>query len=101
MGLASSVAFMPTSSTSGGSFAPIENSPPGIQTIPTGAGPGAAAGVGTVGAKVLAVLALGAGAAEDAASDAGREHDETRDSMSEMATCAGNHGRFAADGESG
>jgi hypothetical protein len=36
---------------SGGSWAPIENSPPGIQAIPDGASPGDAALFGTVGRK--------------------------------------------------
>src|SRR5579862_8038933 len=49
MGRASLVAFIPTSSMSGGSLAPIENSPPGIQTIPSGGDPGAVALLTTVG----------------------------------------------------
>ena len=43
---------MPTSFMSGEVCAPIENSPPGIHTIPCGALPGAGAGFGTVGRKV-------------------------------------------------
>jgi hypothetical protein len=43
------VAFMPTGSMSGGSWAPIENFPPGIQAMSRGAGPGAGAAFGTVG----------------------------------------------------
>src|SRR3954451_8964261 len=49
MGRASWVAFMPTSSMSGGSLAPIENSPPGIQTMPAGAVAGAEPALATVG----------------------------------------------------
>src|SRR5215472_15613362 len=41
MGRASNVALIPTLSRLGGSFAPMENSPPGIQTIPMGEDPGA------------------------------------------------------------
>src|SRR5271165_995183 len=55
MGRASFVAFMPTSSMSGGSFAPIENSPPGIHAIPAGAGVGAFAVLATVGPKPAVV----------------------------------------------
>src|SRR5215469_9393359 len=51
MGLASSVAFMPTLSISGGSLPPMENSPPGIQTMPSGAGAGAPAVFAMVGWK--------------------------------------------------
>src|SRR6185437_13869589 len=42
---------MPTSFMSGGSCAPIENSPPGIQTISGGFSPGAGAVLGLVGPK--------------------------------------------------
>jgi len=77
---------MPTSPSLGESAAPIENSPPGIHTIPAGARRGAVAVFGTVGPKVLVVLALVAGPAEEAASVAGREHDETSASISKMAT---------------
>jgi hypothetical protein len=42
IGLESIVALMPTSFIPGISAAPIENSPPGIQTMPFGAGFGAA-----------------------------------------------------------
>src|SRR6266436_467613 len=41
MGRESAVACIPTSFISGGSCAPMENSPPVIQTIPRGALPGA------------------------------------------------------------
>jgi hypothetical protein len=37
---------------SGGSLAPIENSPPGIQTMPSGADPGSGVLLATVGSKV-------------------------------------------------
>src|SRR5678815_647918 len=44
------VACMPTTSLiSGGSCAPMENSPPGIQTMPSGAGPGGRVALSTVG----------------------------------------------------
>src|SRR5215471_8739940 len=56
MGRASSVAFMPTSSISGGSPAPMENSPPGIQTIPSGARRGAGSRFSTVGWNSLVVV---------------------------------------------
>ena len=48
---------MPTSFMSAptGSAAPIENSPPGIQIIPTGAGPGGAGAFGTVGSNASAL----------------------------------------------
>ena len=42
---------MPTSPSPGESAAPIENSPPGIQTIPGGAVRGAGAVLGVVGPK--------------------------------------------------
>src|ERR1700746_165078 len=48
MGRESIAAFMPTSFISGGSCAPIENSPPDIQAIPCGAGPGAGVWFGIV-----------------------------------------------------
>lgn len=48
---------MPTSSSLGESAAPIENSPPGIQTIPVGACLGAGAVFGTVGPKPLVAVA--------------------------------------------
>src|SRR5262249_61875364 len=51
MGRESLVAFMPTSPSLGESAAPIENSPPGIQTIPGGAGRDAGAVLGVVGPK--------------------------------------------------
>src|SRR5215471_14298903 len=51
MGRESRVAFMPASSGPGGSPAPMENSPPGIQTIFGGAGPGGGVLLGTVGLK--------------------------------------------------
>src|SRR5262245_23539801 len=51
MGRESLVACMPTSPSMGESAAPIENSPPGIQTIPGGAARGAGAVLGTVGPK--------------------------------------------------
>src|SRR5204863_7633071 len=43
--------------------APIENSPPGIQTIPSGALPGADASFGTVGANVAVRFTSAAAAA--------------------------------------
>ena len=55
MGRASFVAFMPTSSMSGGSFAPMENSPPGIHTIPAGVFAGGTSLLGTVGPKPFVV----------------------------------------------
>src|SRR5262250_2793974 len=51
IGRESLVAFMPTSPSLGESAAPIENSPPGIQTIPGGAARGAGAVLGVVGPK--------------------------------------------------
>src|SRR5271157_3381888 len=54
MGRASSVAFMPTSSMSGGSLAPMENSPPGIHTIPAGGKFGALDGLEIVGPNIAA-----------------------------------------------
>src|SRR5215470_13134334 len=56
MGRESLVACMPTSPSPGESAVPIENSPPGIQTIPGGAGRGAGAVLGTVGPKPLLVV---------------------------------------------
>src|SRR5215471_7759416 len=52
MGRESLVACMPTSPSLGESAAPIENSPPGTQTIPGGAARGAGAVLGTVGPKL-------------------------------------------------
>src|SRR5262244_815120 len=49
MGRASTAACMPTGFMSGGSCAPIENSPPGIQTMPSGGWEGACEELGTVG----------------------------------------------------
>src|SRR5450755_3562019 len=46
---------MPTSSMSGGSLAPMENSPPGIHAIPAGVFAGGASLLGTVGPKPLVV----------------------------------------------
>ena len=43
------MAFIPTPFMSGGSAAPMENSPPAIQTMPWGAGPGGVAGLEMVG----------------------------------------------------
>src|SRR5262245_26728888 len=54
IGRASSVACMPTTFMSGGSVAPIENSPPGIQTIPGGAGAGGGIGFAIVAVKLAA-----------------------------------------------
>src|SRR5215467_2233219 len=51
MGRESRVAFMPASSEPGASAAPIENSPPWIQTILGGAGPGGGVLSDTVGAN--------------------------------------------------
>src|SRR5580765_2693960 len=54
MGRASVVAIIPTSFMSGGSCAPMENSPPAIHTIPWGAGPGGVPGLGIVGPNAVA-----------------------------------------------
>src|SRR5438477_198429 len=51
MGRASSMASSPPHSDSRGSAFPIENSPPGTQTIPSGASPGAGVLLGIVGPK--------------------------------------------------
>src|SRR5215468_2687756 len=48
------MAFRPTLSMSGGSDAPMENSPPGIQAMPSGVRPGAVSRFGTVGPKLAA-----------------------------------------------
>src|SRR5262245_66564587 len=56
MGRESLVACMPTAPSPGESAAPIENSPPGIQTIPGGAGRVASAVLGTVGPNPLLVV---------------------------------------------
>src|SRR5215510_2810608 len=63
---------MPTSFASipCGAAAPIENSPPGIQTIPSGAGPGGVTAFATVGMNVD-VVAGGDGAASGVAAGAG------------------------------
>src|SRR5271157_264208 len=58
MGRASWVAFMPTGFMSGGSLAPMENSPPGIQTMPGGGEPGAGVLFALVGPKPLDAAAL-------------------------------------------
>src|SRR5215469_13918269 len=65
MGRESLAACMPTSPSLGESAAPIENSPPGIQTIPVGACLGAAAVFGTVGPKPLVAVAGEGAAAPD------------------------------------
>src|SRR5215469_1934861 len=52
---------MPASLVAGGSMAPIENSPPGIHTIPSGVREGAGAGFGTVGRKLPSELTLATG----------------------------------------
>src|SRR5215471_14419175 len=52
MGRESLVPCMPTSPSPGESAAPIENSPPGIQTIRGSAARGAGAVLGTVGPKL-------------------------------------------------
>src|SRR5258707_1373343 len=66
MGRESPVAFMPTIFISGGSLAPMENSPPGIHAMPAGAAPGAAVEFRTVGPKTgrgsVEALTLGNGA---------------------------------------
>src|SRR5271156_1744833 len=70
MGRESCVACMPTwsCSMSGGSCAPMENSPPGINTMPGWALPGESVLLGTVGAKdTPADIVRGAGSAEGAA----------------------------------
>src|SRR4051812_40112848 len=55
---------MPTSFISGGSLAPIENSPPGIQAIPSSAAAGDGALFATVGSNETgAVTVRGASAA--------------------------------------
>src|SRR5271169_4379680 len=54
MGRASSVAFIPTSSMSGGSLAPMENSPPGIHTMPAGGKFVALDGLEMVGPNITA-----------------------------------------------
>src|SRR6516165_1430680 len=51
MGRESRVACMPTSPSLGESAAPMENSPPGIQTMPRGVTPGAGVVLGMVGPK--------------------------------------------------
>jgi len=56
---------MPISPSLGESAAPIENSPPGIQTIPVGACLGAGAVFGTVGPKPLVAVAGEGAAAPD------------------------------------
>ena len=67
IGRESAVCFIPTSSISGGSLAPIENSPPGTHTIPSGAFADGFASFSTVGSNVAAAafvstgLVLGAG----------------------------------------
>src|SRR5947199_5069799 len=48
---------MPTSSTDGGSVAPMANSPPGIHTSPGGEGAGTGAVLGMVGPKAAAPAA--------------------------------------------
>src|SRR5262245_44830317 len=60
---------MPTSLLSApiGSAAPIENSPPGIHTMPSGAGPGGAGALAVVGRNVAAVDAGAVVAAAGAA----------------------------------
>src|SRR5688572_1338910 len=50
---------------SGGSCAPIENSPPGIHTIPLGGGPGGLFAFADVGRKAIASVDAGADAALD------------------------------------
>src|SRR5436189_2198857 len=52
MGRESRVAFIPTSSIPGGSCAPIENSPPGIHAMPSGATKDGGCGLGIVSAKL-------------------------------------------------
>jgi hypothetical protein len=58
IGRESVVACMPTSfaSTPVGSAAHIENSPPGIHTIESGAGPGGVDVLAAVGGKVVVVV---------------------------------------------
>src|SRR5580698_3942509 len=57
---------MPTSSPSGGSLAPMENSPPGIQAMPLGIFAGGGPGFGTVGPKSEDVFASADGMAAEA-----------------------------------
>src|SRR5262245_27142344 len=61
MGRASAIASWPPCSSPRGSAAPMENSPPGIHTMPAGVGPGAAGTAATVAANA------GAGAGSAAA----------------------------------
>src|SRR5262249_22326413 len=73
----SRVALMPTSSIPGGLAPPIENSPPGIHTIPSGVGPGAGLALATVGRNVE-TAAGGVVVAECMAADSLPECDERR-----------------------
>src|SRR3974390_788610 len=66
-----SVALVQNSSDA--SWQPMENSPPGIHTMPSGAGPGAAALFGTVGAKAAEAGAGEPLAARVSAADAARD----------------------------
>ena len=50
---------MPASVVAGGSIAPMENSPPEIQTIPCGGGAGCLVGLGIVGPKAAKASAIG------------------------------------------
>src|SRR5271156_5283568 len=60
MGLESLVACIPTMFMLERAFAPIENSPPGIHTIPLGASPGDGPLFGTVGPKPSACATVDA-----------------------------------------
>src|SRR5215831_3514044 len=79
MGRESRVACIPTSPSLGESAAPMENSPPGIQTMPGGVALGAGVVFGTVGPNVAGLEELvdgdEAGALPLAASAAWRERD--------------------------
>src|SRR5262245_11024823 len=63
MGRASSVACMPTASMSGGSLAPIENSPPGIHAMPDGGNADAGTVFAIVASKDIGGATAAAGAA--------------------------------------
>src|SRR2546421_9365754 len=54
MGRASATAWKPTASPAAGSTAPMENSPPGIHTIPPGVSEGATLVARMVGPKTVA-----------------------------------------------
>src|SRR5579871_5307185 len=94
MGRESSVAFMPTwsCSMSGGFWAPIENSPPEIQTMPDGAFSVGIVLLGMVGAKATVPdaigIAVGAGMALGVGSGGAFTADLTDDGRTGAATAA-------------